>query len=63
MNDLKKYIIYFFIFAMLLSLSIIFLKKRKTNNKINDTNYQKNTIKIVYPSTNYAKLNKKIKEL
>lgn len=62
MNDLKKYIIYFFIFAMLLSLSIIFLKKRKTNNKINDTNYQKNTIKIVYPSTNYAKLNKKIKE-
>ena len=62
MNDLKKYIIYFFIFAMLLSLSIVFLKKRKTNNKINDTNYQKNTIKIVYPSTNYAKLNKKIKE-
>ena len=48
MNDLKKYIIYFFIFAMLLSLSIVFLKKRKTNNKINDTNYQKNTIKIVY---------------
>ena len=58
MNNSKKCIIYFLIFAMLLSVFTLFLKQRKTNNEINTISYQENTIKIVYPSTNYTKLNK-----
>ena len=63
MNNSKKCIIYFLIFAMLLSVFTLFLKQRKTNNEINTISYQENTIKIVYPSTNYTKLNKRIKKI
>lgn len=48
---------------MLLSVFTLFLKQRKTNNEINTISYQENTIKIVYPSTNYTKLNKRIKKI
>lgn len=63
MNNSKKCIIYFLIFAMLLSVFTLFLKQRKTNKEINTISYQENTIKIVYPSTNYTKLNKRIKKI
>lgn len=63
MNNSKKCIIYFLIFAMLLSVFTLFLKQRKTNNEINTISYQENTIKMVYPSTNYTKLNKRIKKI
>lgn len=48
---------------MLLSVFTLFLKQRKTNKEINTISYQENTIKIVYPSTNYTKLNKRIKKI
>lgn len=48
---------------MLLSVFTLFLKQRKTNKEINTISYQENTIKIVCPSTNYTKLNKRIKKI